>query len=59
MLYNNLPSRKRNRLKEFNYSKSGHYFVTICVNKNKELFWDTNNQINEAGIMVKKWLFEL
>lgn len=54
MTYNNLPTRKRNQLKGFDYSKSGHYFITICVNKNKELLWNTNNQINDAGNMINK-----
>lgn len=30
-----LPVRKRNRLKKFNYSQNGIYFLTLCT-KNKE-----------------------
>ncbi len=59
MIYNSLPSRKRNRLKGFNYSSPGHYFITICVNENKELFWDENGELNAAGCMIYKWLLKL
>ena len=31
----NLPKRKPNRLKDFDYSQNGAYFVTVCT-KNKE-----------------------
>jgi REP element-mobilizing transposase RayT len=34
-----LPVRKENRLKDFDYNQSGAYFVTICTNKRKNLFW--------------------
>ncbi|WMJ21932.1 transposase [Paludicola sp. MB14-C6] len=34
-----LPKRKSNRLNEYNYSKNGAYFVTICVKDRHELFW--------------------
>jgi len=53
------PARKRTRLKDYDYSQSGHYFITICTNERKELFWDRENQINDAGEMAHKWLFEL
>lgn len=32
---NDLPERKPNRLKGFDYSSDGAYFITICT-KNKE-----------------------
>ncbi len=32
-----LPKRKRTRLKEYNYSSPGAYFVTICVKNRKGL----------------------
>ena len=32
---NELPKRKRNRLKYFDYSRAGAYFITICTH-NKE-----------------------
>jgi len=36
---NELPTRKRNRLKNHDYSASGAYFVTICTKDKKSLFW--------------------
>lgn len=34
------PSRKPNRLPEYDYSQNGAYFVTICTAGKKPLFWD-------------------
>ncbi len=33
-----LPKRKQQRLKEFDYSQSSYYFVTICMNNRNEFF---------------------
>ena len=35
----NLPKRKKNRLQEFDYSTPNGYFVTICTEKRRNLFW--------------------
>ncbi len=32
-----LPKRKPTRLKEYDYSKNGAYFITICVKDKKQL----------------------
>jgi len=32
-----LPKRKPNRLKDYDYSQNGAYFITICVKDRKEL----------------------
>ena len=56
------PRRKSIRLKEFNYSTPGYYFVTICTKGRKCLFGDINEQgmrLNNAGHMVKKVWGEL
>ena len=34
----NLPNRKRNRLKEYDYSLNNFYYVTICMQNRKEFF---------------------
>ena len=34
---NNLPIRKPNRLKSFDYSSNGAYFVTVCTDKKQKL----------------------
>jgi len=36
-----LPKRKNIRLKDFDYSKNGYYFVTICTKDRKNLFWES------------------
>ena len=35
-----LPKRKNNRLKNYDYSSSGAYFITICTKDRKILFWN-------------------
>ena len=35
----NLPTRKNNRLKEYDYSTNGMYFITVCTKDKKPLFW--------------------
>lgn len=37
-----LPNRKPNRLKEYDYSQPGAYFVTICTRDRKNIFWREN-----------------
>lgn len=54
--------RKRNRLKNFDYSSSGYYFVTICVNKRPNIFGEIQGQkmiLNKYGVIIKKYLSEL
>ena len=41
-----LPKRKRNRLTEYDYSTPNAYFITICTEKRKNLFW------KDAGAIV-------
>ena len=35
------PKRKNIRLKNFDYSQNGCYFVTICTKDRKNLFWES------------------
>ena len=35
-----LPSRKRNRLKHYDYSSSGAYFITICSSDRRNYLWN-------------------
>lgn len=49
--------RKPNRLKSYNYSLPGYYFITICTHKQKELFGKIKNGkiiFNESGLIIKK-----
>jgi REP element-mobilizing transposase RayT len=50
------------RLPEYDYSRGGYYFVTICTNKRENLFGRIENgvmKLNEAGDIVEKWLVKL
>ncbi len=51
--------RKPNRLKEYDYSQDGWYFVTMCVKNKIECFGEIKNDkiiLNEHGqIILKYW----
>ena len=52
-----MKNRKANRMREYDYSRPGHYFVTICAQGRKELFGEiTEGRMvaNAAGEMVEK-----
>ena len=38
-MYMELPKRKQNRLTEYDYSTTNAYFITICTEHRKNLFW--------------------
>ena len=42
-----LPQRKKNRLPDFDYSTPNVYFVTICAEKHKCVFWETTGSVVE------------
>jgi len=59
-----MPVRKHIRLKDYDYSKAGYYFITICVKDMQELLWrrdahcasvgDAENpQLSDIGEVVK------
>jgi len=54
--------RRSVRLKKYNYSQAGWYFVTICTQNHECLFGNIvqgEMNLNDAGRMVKKWYLEL
>ncbi|HTG34847.1 MAG TPA: transposase [Thermoanaerobaculia bacterium] len=54
--------RQSIRLKGYDYSLSGAYFVTLCVQHRECLFGDVIGvilQANDAGQMVERWWREL
>jgi REP element-mobilizing transposase RayT len=58
----NIHHRRSIRLKDYDYSQTGAYFITICVQERKCIYGeivDGKMILNDAGIMVKKWLHEL
>jgi hypothetical protein len=55
----NLPERKSIRLKEFDYSQAGAYFVTICSHDRRSLFGKIEGaQVNLSAIgkcVLSRW----
>ena len=37
---NDLPKRKHIRIEDYDYSTPGAYFITVCVNDRKPIFWN-------------------
>ncbi|AJI56163.1 transposase IS200 like family protein [Francisella philomiragia] len=55
-------SRKNLRLKNYDYSSNGAYFVTICVNNRECLFGDIINGqmcLNDAGLLIDEIYHDL
>jgi REP element-mobilizing transposase RayT len=63
MKYNpNIRHRRSIRLKEYDYSQSGAYFVTICMHNKKCLLGKVKNgniELSIPGQIIKKWWLEL
>lgn len=58
----NKHHRKSIRLKGYNYSQAGLYFITICCQNRAHLFGNVVNKqmiLNDAGKMIEKWYIEL
>ena len=54
--------RKSTRLKDYDYSSDGAYFLTICVQNKEYKFGDIIDGkmiLNPAEKMIRKWLCEL
>lgn len=61
-MQNNLPKRKDLRLKAYDYSQAGYYFVTICTENKQHLFGEIDDgimKLNDAGKMVEDWINKL
>ena len=53
------PQRKPNRLKDFDYSQNGAYFITICVKDKKKLLGEiaagqATIELSEYGLAVEQ-----
>ena len=59
----NLPKRKANRLKEYDYSRPGSYFVTICTEKRMKTLCDIVGDgfpvPKEAGMIAEMFIQEI
>ena len=62
-MYMELPKRKQNRLTEYDYSTTNAYFITICTEHRKNLFWSDvgaiidrpkNVPLTNLGIIVRQ-----
>lgn len=57
-----LHNRKSIRLKGYDYTQAGLYFVTICTKNREHFFGEIKNGqmiLNDAGKMIGKWYDEL
>jgi REP element-mobilizing transposase RayT len=63
MKYNPIIHHRHSiRLKGYDYSRAGMYFVTICCQNRTCLFGQIENGemvLNDAGKMIEKWVSEL
>lgn len=57
----NLPQRKQNRLKNYDYSQNGAYFITVCVKNRKKILCDIVGDdahivLTKCGSIVEKYI---
>ena len=59
---NYIYQRKSIRLRGYDYSKPGAYFITICINRQQNRLGDIKDgksSLNDVGEMVENWLKKL
>jgi len=44
--------KKPNRLKDYDYSRNGYYFITICVKDRQEILWEPT--VDDAGARIAR-----
>ena len=44
--------RKSIRLKDYDYSQPGYYFITICTQNRECTLWENNTQINVGAALA-------
>ncbi len=64
-----LPKRKHLRLENFDYSSTGAYFITVCTNDRKHIFWENvvgadiirpqKVSLSSVGKIVEKSILEI
>ncbi len=58
----NLPKRKPTRLKNYDYSQKGAYFITICTHQKRRLFGaikDAKMRLNDLGKIVNQEILKI
>ena len=63
-MQNELPKRKQIRLKNYDYSENGYYFITICTHNRQPLFFEPVGATlcgrpGNPDKMIIKWLNEI
>lgn len=56
------PERKPLRLKQYDYSQDGYYFITICTKNREHYFWeivDGEMMLNDYGKIVQKCFWDI
>lgn len=62
---NDFPQRKRIRLKNYDYSQNGYYFVTICTKDKQPILWNNvgadiiRPSLSEIGLLVDTAINEI
>jgi hypothetical protein len=63
MAYDSSKHRRHSiRLRGYDYSQAGAYFVTVCTQNRQCLFGeiaDGEMRLNDAGQMIERWWYEL
>ena len=63
-----LPKRKQNRLTEYDYSTPNAYFITVCTQNRRNLFWKNvgavigrpeNIPLSDLGLVVKQAILDI
>ena len=63
-----LLKRKKNRLKNYDYSQPNTYFITVCTEKRKNMFWANvgasiarpeDVRLSEYGKIVEKYIRDI
>ena len=61
-----LTARKIIRLKDYDYSQAGYYFITICIKDRHELLWDApvgavigRPPLSDIGTLVDKGILQI
>lgn len=65
---NELPNRKQNRIPDFDYNTPNAYFITVCTQNKKKLFWENvgavigrpeDVQLSAYGKIVEKAIINI
>ena len=66
-MQDSLPKRKTMRMREYDYSKNGVYFITLCLQDKRNLLWEKSAVgancvrplLSQSGMIVEREIAEL